>query len=735
MNAINSSLRRGACVLATLALSLGGVRLAADPASKQVDAFPVFESYIKITGQAPQVTGSDASYARRFQKPQSGSYGIEALHLSRDLDKETAVEIDGRALTGAEDYLGKIKFTKNEVGSLEMGYKRFRTFYDGIGGFFPLNNSFRKLNPQELHTDRAKFWVGAKFERPNAPKFEFSYVNDLRNGRKDTTIWGATDFTGIPIQSLGSLNPIASSSRALVPSFINLDERQQTLLGVMKHTVGNTEFELEISNNRNNSLDTRFVNRFPGELKPFPGIPANPPSFVPPELRNNPVFGFDAESTKSTIWTYMGKFETKLSETATVFGSLSYQHASAEIGGDRQMTTSFNTAVGVVSAVGGFTANGRPPYSYTTAFGHTKENVLTGNLGVNLQPTKDLRLTLAFKGENLDMDGVNQVNYINNLISQTTGAITPVPIPAPNVSKRTEKSWVPELDVRYSGIKDLALYGTFDYRYSPGTESGSSTGVTPGGPVVLPSVVASDDNTKLNHGHYKVGANWTINQMVSLRGELFYKDHTNKYLDRVTAGDGYILGYQFHGTKLTAIVKPDARLTFTTRYVQQTGKMNTIVDSGTSYDSMDSKNHMFGETIDWNPTNQVYVQANINYVFATISTAYPRSGGTANDLFHNADNNYVNGSLITGFAIEKNTDAQLQYTYYRADNYKPANTNFVFYGASMKEYTVTLALKHKFTDRLMGSLKVGYFDSKNGTTGGFTNFRGPMAYVSIEHAL
>jgi hypothetical protein len=163
--------------------------------------------------------------------------------------------------------------------------------------------------------------------------------------------------------------------------------------------------------------------------------------------------------------------------------------------------------------------------------------------------------------------------------------------------------------------------------------------------------------------------------------------------------------------------------------------MDTTVDGALNYQSMDSKNDMFGETIDWNPTTQFYMQANLNVVFATIQTAYPRAGGAGNEVLRNADNNYKNGSLIAGFVVDKNTDAQLQYTFYRADNYSAPTVVTQFYGAGVKEYTVALALKHKFSDRLIGSLKVGYFDSKNDTTGGFTNFRGPMGYITIDHAL
>jgi hypothetical protein len=158
------------------------------------------------------------------------------------------------------------------------------------------------------------------------------------------------------------------------------------------------------------------------------------------------------------------------------------------------------------------------------------------------------------------------------------------------------------------------------------------------------------------------------------------------------------------------------------------------VDFGSSYDSMDSTSDTICETIDWNPTLQFYMQANVNVVYASISTGYPRSGGLANDVLRNADNNYLNGSLVTGFAVDKATDASLAYTFYHADNYEPFVAT-VGYGAGVEEYTVAATVKRKLTDRLIGTLKVGYFDSQNDTTGGRTNFRGPMAYVSLDYAL
>jgi len=46
-----------------------------------------------------------------------------------------------------------------------------------------------------------------------------------------------------------------------------------------------------------------------------------------------------------------------------------------------------------------------------------------------------------------------------------------------------------------------------------------------------------------------------------------------------------------------------------------------------------------------------------------------------------------------------------------------------------------VGLKHKFSNRLMGDAKVGYLKSTDSTTGGFTNYKGPLAYLSLSYSL
>ena len=138
------------------------------------------------------VLGRRAEKGRRRRRA-----GIEDFHFGKDIDKTTSLVIDGRALAPSADYLGKFNVSKTDVGSFEMGYKSFRTYYDGVGGFFPLNNNWQPLANQDLHVDRGQFWVEGKIALPNKPVFTVRYSNETRTGNKDSTIWGSSDSPGI----------------------------------------------------------------------------------------------------------------------------------------------------------------------------------------------------------------------------------------------------------------------------------------------------------------------------------------------------------------------------------------------------------------------------------------------------------------------------------------------------------------------------------------------------------
>lgn len=734
MNAIQSSLARAAGLVAGTLLAIS-VLHAEDPKPTN-DTFAAFENYIKFSGQGVSLTGSKAAYQKNTQTPQTGALGIEDFSFTKELNSTTTAKMDGRALAGAEDYLAQFQITKTDVGSFEVGYKQFRTFYDGAGGFFPINNAWLSLYPRSLAVDRGKFYATAVIATPDMPVFTFKYTNETRTGKKDSTIWGDTDQTGIPIYNVSSLNPI-SANRKIVPAYLNLDERHQEFEATVSHKIGRTSGSLSIIGTSIDNNDRRSVDRYPGELRPYPALPTTQPAFiVTPVLAQNQNKGFDLQRNKENAVTVNARIETEISDKVRVYFHGSRRNASSDIAAERMITASTATKLDTQVTVGAFTSGGRPPYSYYSV-GSIDQSVWTGVIGLETKLAPDLKVNAALRYEDYRVSGYNNTTYVSYLITPATGTVEYKPVNAPNGISLVEKPVSPEIQIRYSAIKNLPIYLDWDYRSSPSTESVAYNSITPAGLNQALSSSTGNNNIKEKHSNLKLGANWNACSFFTARAEIFTKDHENTFTGfGDNLGDLYVLNYDIYGARLTGTIKPQAGLTLTTRFIEQLGKATTMGDSYVEGDSGDSKRYQLSETVDWAPNKSVYVQANLNVVFDTIKTSYPVVTGLAQNVLHNADNNYYNGSVLTGFAVEKNTDLLLQGTYYKADNYQPALAgSTVPYGMSAREYSLTVGVKHKMTERAIVNAKVGYLDSTNATAGGFSDYHGPLAYVSVDYKL
>jgi hypothetical protein len=700
------------------------------------DAFPNFESYVKISGQAAAVSGSDSTFQNRTRQSSTGGAGIEDLHIVKDVSKTTTATIDGKALVGSEDYLGRVNFTKTDVGSIDFGYKRFRTFYDGVGGFFPLNRQWMPLANQDLHIDRSKFWIEAKVALKDRPEFEVRYTNELRSGKKDSTIWGDSDLTGLPFNL--APNPV-SPARKFTPSFVNIGERHQNLEATVKHTIGKTTIQLTLLGDTTDNSDTRYVTRFPGEAIPWSiaslATAAQPAAkaAVAPTNWNNQVLIAENEAMKTKTTGFMAKSDTVLTDKLTLRLGAGYELIHTDIGGGRPLTTSTPTATGAVQIT---TDN------YQGLYGGTRVKDFTGNIGLDYKATKSLLVKVAFRAQSEYIRGSSGFTVV---AASGTPAVTTASTPRLGWAKIHQNVRTPVLEVRYTGIKDLALYFSGSKRDLSGDENNTSAYnyLTAANGTLASNHVSED------HGNYTLGANWRQSSFLTLRGEVFQKDHKNNTVGYATrVGDYYLLDSNFTGYKLTALARVSPQVGFTTRFISQHGKMQVtgFLPTYPAYDSLNSKNYMLAESIDWNPSKSCYVQLNANLVFHTISTIYPRAGVTpatstvaafdTNRILQNSNNDYTTLGALTGFVLNKSTDIELRANHYSAKNGDAVLAPLTMpYGVAVEETSVTVGMKHKMSKDWLAHAKVGYFESKNDTTGGFTNFRGPVAYLAFEHGL
>jgi hypothetical protein len=784
MKANNLTFFRSAGLVAGAMLALSGVSLLGGEKTIPADAFPNFDSYIKVSGQAASVSGDGASYQARARQPENGTYGIEDFHYAKDTSKDVTMTIDGHALVGSEDYLGQVKFTKNEVGTFDVGYKRFRTFYDGVGGFFSNNANayypgtqsyypgtattyngqaytptatylpWQPLAKEALSLDRGKFWVEATLAMPDKPVFSVKYVNELRNGKKDSTIWGDTSLTGLPTS--GYLQNPISPVRKITPSWINVGERHENLEATVSHTYKKVTASFTVFSDKTSNLDTRYVVRFPGEAKIF----AVPSSTLTGKLvssinTNNQIQQYQTDGMASDTTGMSGKLDVALTDTLTLKLAGAYEKVSNEVTGDRPLVTATPSSPSVIpSGPNDPSVQQIITDNNANLFATVKLQELNGSVALDWKASKDLSVKVGVKTSEEWFHSDGGFTAVTSAQSSTTGVVTYTSTPRIIWARLHESGTTPVVDVRYTGIKNVSLYFTGSQRDISGDERNvatytPSTGVTSN---------ALNQSVSDKAGNYKLGANWRVSNQVTLRGEVYQK--TSKIgVPSGTLVSGasttnlyYLADLKHDGYKLSAIVKPMPELSFTTRFIYEkgTGQVTGTQPTVPTFDSLASKNYQFGETIDWAPSRSVYVQLSGNIVFNDISTIYPRAGtypanSTANPpvgaydvnrVLQNSVNNYTTFTALAGWAAAAHTDVQVQFSQYKASN---ANANAglwtVPYGVACSDTQTTLGIKHQFNDKLVMNAKVGYFDSKNDTTGGMTNYKGPMAYVAFEHAL
>ena len=75
--------------------------------------------------------------------------GIHDLHYEQTVDKNGQFSIDGHAIFDTGDYDLTLSLSRPKLGYIKAGYNQFRSYYDGNGGFFPVNGAFfRRPSPR-----------------------------------------------------------------------------------------------------------------------------------------------------------------------------------------------------------------------------------------------------------------------------------------------------------------------------------------------------------------------------------------------------------------------------------------------------------------------------------------------------------------------------------------------------------------------------------------------------------
>ncbi|MBI2929290.1 MAG: hypothetical protein HYY24_26800 [Verrucomicrobia bacterium] len=685
----------------TVAISLWAVAptaIGADAAdSAKGTASPPKEYYnwVDLSVGGYFVNGDAAALQRRLGVRRGAFGGIKSFHLEQELSKKTTLKIDGRGLFDLHDYSLKVAVENPDVGYVRAGYREFRTWYDGSGGFYPSGPngwwSFRDLGlrqDEDLTLDRGEVFFEAGLTRPNVPELHFKYTHQFRDGNKDSTIWGDSTQG-------------ASGLKAIVPTFLAIDEARDIFEGDIKHRLGKTDLGLGLRYEILTDDNRRFVRRQPGES-------------VDRSVT-------DRERVETDLFNVHAFTETRFSEKVRFSTGYSFTSLDSDLFGYRRYGSRYDPdfAQRLPSRLNSF--------DDLAGGSQVKQYVLHLNLLLN--PWQHFSIVPAVRVERQDLASASSF-----LLPAPTGTSTPPGFEAE--SERGLLDVAESLEARYTGLTNWVFYVGGYWLVGRGDlEETLDNRVTR-----ARTVSRSSDDERVAQ-KYTVGTYWYPLRRLHLAAQYYHKIRSNDYEHQAAAIRGIDAGFGLYPAFLTAhdfetddlnfrvTWRPLNNLTFVSRYDFRLSTVDTQGSGLPQSQSAEMTSHVLSESVTWSPWAWLYVQGSINYVLDQTDT--PAVNIT--NLVQTSRNDYWNASLASGVALNDKTDLQAQYLFYRANNYSSRFVASLPYGAGAEEHGLTVGLSRQIRDNMRWSCKYGYFKNRDETSGFHNNYEAHLVYSSLQY--
>ncbi|NOS69580.1 MAG: hypothetical protein HOP33_06590 [Verrucomicrobia bacterium] len=179
------------------------------------------------------VRGNESKFREHAWQHDGWSGGLESFSITERISPDSKYTLTGRALT--DDYRAGLLVEKQDFGFARFGFEQFRKYDSDTGGWYKdyATNSFAP--ERDLYLDIGRVWMDVGLALPDRPRIVLGYEHQYRTGDKSTLQWGPAGNTFPP-----DLNP---DSRAIVPSFKNIDERVHILKLDFDYETGGWRFE------------------------------------------------------------------------------------------------------------------------------------------------------------------------------------------------------------------------------------------------------------------------------------------------------------------------------------------------------------------------------------------------------------------------------------------------------------------------------------------------------------
>ena len=673
-----------------------------------------YNNWIELGIGGVITSGDKAQFEQQHWLPGDQPYGgIQDLHYEQTVGKDATLAVDGHAIWDTNDYDIQVQLSQPKLGYIKAGFTEFRTWYDGNAGFFPHNDVFFNPPYPEMHIDRGDVWVELGLRVPNWPEITIRYEHEFRDGQKDSTTWGDTTLTGLPV------NP----TRKIVPSFRDIDETRDIVSFEASKTFGNTDVLLGMRYEHNENEDSLNMERNAGQV----GVVPSGQRKVT-EMQNGDVDLFSGH----------GITVTRFSDSLWFTAGYSYTTLQNDISGTRVFGTHWDSAFGEpVPLLGEFDTD----FIDLAGTAQVKENLFNANLFWMPLESLTVLMGLRYTHENLDTEST----FLDLEPVPNTPPFSPTnpqggfhfgsPVLGFGGRSSDDNLFAERLELRYTGIKDWLFYfeGEWEEEWGHVNENQSIDGDVP-----------LDKDTNALGQKYTVGVNWYPTIRLSLSGQYFHRIASYDQ-DLFSSAHQRLFNQDWNVDDL------NVRITFRPKIPAWLGALSLVTRYDFVHTAIDSqwfvegetlaeeqtgviKQHVISEALNWNPVARFYMQVNFSYTLNQTDTPANNT-----DLVPNTSPTVVNfrndnWTVATGagYIIDDKTSFYTDYSFFCANDYFKNPAVAVPYGLGATEHAVSATLTRQLSKNTRLLLRYGYLNYRDETSGGHNNYRAHSLFSSLQ---
>ncbi len=634
-------------------------------------------------------SGNRAKYQADSQHRKLGFGGIEELRLTRELANGAILSFDGKLMVGDGDYLFDVRLKKDEVGHVNVGFEQFRVWYDGAGGYLPSTNTFFRLYDEAFHVDRSRFWFEAASNRPGKLSVKLRYEHSEREGSKGSTV--QADYN-IPVVG----------TRSLVPTFLDLDEKRDTVSLDFGHAgeatrwgAGGRYSRIELSNTRNSRRQ--------------PGLAAD-------------RIVTTRDDTTTDLVTAHAYTEHTFNEKLTFSTGGIVMKLDANLAGSRIYGQSYDPVYDPA-----YLRRQQRDEGYATLRGDAEIKQYVFNANLLYRPTKNWVIRPTFR---VEAQRTESMAHFLETIMQANGSML-----EEDVETDSDKKWIElteAIEFRYTGIENMTHSFKAEWLQADGDleeerileHTGAST-------------ISRETEMTRRTQKYAYTANWYARPGLTLAAQYYFKvrvndfdavrDSTTSTADRYPA---FITDQDFetHDFNVRLSWRPAARFSSVTRYDRQ---QSTVLSQEVGLGAAESSrynSHIVSQSFTVTPHPRVYVMASANLTYDQLSTPAVDTG-----VVRNGDNNYTTANLSVGWAAAEKNDLLFELARFTADNFVDTSTVSMPYGADESRTAASLTWNHRRHENLLYTFRYSYFDYKDRAAGTSRDYEAHLFYGRAQY--